>query len=86
MEFDINFTRSAGKDYKNLPGELINKVNAILEEHIARDPYVVGKKLKGRWKGKYSYTFGNYRIVYQIFPKEKSVAILRIKPRPLAYR
>ena len=86
MEFDITFTSSAKKDFGSLPKELTERIVSILEEFIATNPYVAGKKLKGKWKGMYSYQLANYRIVYQIFPKEKSVAILRIKSRGRVYR
>lgn len=86
MEFEITFTRSAEKDFKSLPKELTEKILSILEEHIAVNPYVAGKKLKGPWRSMYSYRVANYRIVYQIFPKDQSVAVLRIKPRGRVYR
>ena len=86
MEFAINFTGSAKKDFKDLPKDLKDKVVNILEAQIAENPYVAGKKLKGKWKGMYAYPFSNYRIVYQIFPKDQSVAIMRIKPRGRVYR
>jgi len=86
LEFEITFTGSAEKDFKSIPKEFVEKILSIIEERIAENPYVAGKKLKGQWRGMYSYHVANYRIVYQIFPKDQSIAILRIKPRGRVYR
>ena len=86
MVYQIEFTRSAAKDYKSIrPTSLRSKIANALEE-IATKPDQAGRPLKASLNGRYSYRIGNYRAVYEILKKERVVIVLRIRPQRDVYR
>lgn len=72
---------------KNLTA-LTEKFASLLALHIdslAKHPFS-GKPLKGDKKGCYSLRYGDYRIIYEIYPTQKVVLIIRIGHRKEIYR
>ena len=86
MSFTVEFTASAQKDCKKLPGKKLEKIRSTIEEELARSPHASGYKLEGELKGYYSIHVAEYRIVYQIKAAEKKVIIYRIRHRKDVYR
>jgi mRNA interferase RelE/StbE len=72
------------KELKRLDREAVQKAFRIIEDQITKDPYNA-KALSGSFKGFYSYRFGNYRIVYEIFDNTLTVIVLRIGHRKNVY-
>jgi mRNA-degrading endonuclease RelE of RelBE toxin-antitoxin system len=75
--YEIRITRRAEKDVRKLTPQLRRKLQEILTEVIAEDPFQ-GKKLVGDLVGSYSYrlTYKD-RIVYSIDSKNRVVYIER---------
>ncbi len=75
--YEILVTRRAEKDIKKLTPALRQKLNEILTEVIAKDPFQ-GKKLVGDLLGSYSYrlTYRD-RIVYSVDSRKQIVYVER---------
>jgi Txe/YoeB family toxin of toxin-antitoxin system len=77
--FEILFSKQSQKDIALLTTKQKEKLKEILQQIIAINPYA-GKALKGDLKGLYSYRLNRTdRIVYEIFPKDAVVLIIRAR-------
>ncbi len=77
MPYQILFTKQAAKDIKTLSPKQKNKLQVILTEIIANDPYQ-GKKLLGELANNYSYRLDlKNRIVYSIDKKKNQIFVKR---------
>jgi toxin YoeB len=77
--FTILFSKQARKDIEQLSPKQKAKLQQILQQIIAINPYV-GKALKGDLKGLYSYRLNRTdRIVYEILSEDKVVFIIRAR-------
>jgi toxin YoeB len=77
--FEILFSKQAQKDIALLTPKQKEKLQIVLQQIIAINPYV-GKALKGDLKGLYSYRLNRTdRIVYEIFSKDQVVLIIRTR-------
>ena len=74
----------AEKELNNLPKKDYYRVLTAFA-HLRQDPYL-GKKMKGKCDGDYTYRVWPYRIVYRIFNKESAVLIIRVGHRQNVYK
>lgn len=54
-------------------------------ESLPHNPYA-GKPLKGEKQGSYSLRVGDFRIVYDLYPAEQTIHLIRIGDRKEVYR
>ena len=79
----IRWTRRAEKDVAELPERLAERARSLAGQ-LEKNP-VLGSKLKGNLKGKWSARLGrSHRIIYTV--DEGQVTILTVRPRRDAYR
>jgi len=83
--YKVEYARSVVKDLKKLPKQMRGKALGIIEEVLAKDPFM-GKPLSGLYKGLWKFRLGDYRIVYTIEEKRLVIYILRVRHRKDAYR
>lgn len=77
--YQIQFSRKAQKDIRELTEQQKRKLKQILEEVISINPFS-GKALKVKLKGLYSLRLNRKdRIFYEIYEQEKTVLIIRVK-------
>ena len=82
VEYKLFYTKQAQKDAKKLSGSNLKKKAQQLLEILKKDPF--GKPpeyeaLVGDLKGSYSRRINiQYRIVYQVYEKEKVVKVIRM--------
>ncbi len=77
--FTILFSKQARKDIEQLTPKQKTKLQQVLQQIIAINPYV-GKALKGDLKGLYSYRLNRTdRIVYEILSEDKVVFVIRAR-------
>jgi Txe/YoeB family toxin of toxin-antitoxin system len=77
--FQIRFTKEALKDLKKLPPKLRRKLEEMLVNGVAPQPYS-GKKLVGDLAGLYSVRLSfKDRVVYSIDDKNRIVYIHRAR-------
>ncbi|MCD6422841.1 MAG: type II toxin-antitoxin system RelE/ParE family toxin [Elusimicrobia bacterium] len=86
-KFSIELSSHSTKDLKKLAKTnrklLISIAKSI--DSLGRKPYS-GKPLKGDLKGCFSLRVGDYRVIYEVYPKEKTVLIIRVGHRKDIYR
>lgn len=77
--YQIQFSRKAQKDIRELTEQQKRKLKQILEEVVSVNP-LMGKALKGKLKGLYSLRLNRKdRILYEIYEQDKSVLIIRTR-------
>lgn len=83
--FDILWKVSAEQDLKRLGRQYIPKILTAIEA-LSENPFSARcKKLKGA-ESSYRIRIGDYRVVYQVNTKGKTVTIYHIRHRREAYR
>jgi len=83
--FRIEWKRSAIKDLRKLPKDMLSKITAKVGD-LLNDPYLDGvRKLTG---SKYTYRIrlGKYRVVYNVLGDKLIIEIIRIAHRKDVYR
>jgi mRNA interferase RelE/StbE len=85
LGYKIEYKASVTKDIRRLPKETIRSSLELIEEKLINNP-LLGKRLKGEFKGLYSARIGNYRIIYTIEKGSETILILRIVHRKESYR
>lgn len=83
MIYEVRFTKSAKKDFENLPLTIKPRIIRTIDI-VAANPFL-GKSLKAQFKNYLSYRVGEYRIIYKIFKKEIIIIVLRIRHRRKVY-
>ena len=82
-KYNIEIKKSAAKEIKNLPNEIIKRIIVKLDE-LAINPR--GKdSLKLTSDDKYRVRVGNYRILYQIFDDNLVVIVVKVAHRKSSY-
>src|SRR2546429_9264773 len=75
---------SARKQIKKLPTKIQTKVVDSFDR-LQANP-LAGPKLKGELALFFKYRIGDYRIIYEFNPKEKTLVILKIEHRQGVYK
>ena len=84
MPFSIEIEKRCLRELKNVDKKVVQKAFKIIQEVLSYDPFI-GKPLKGRYKGLYSYRFSEYHIVYEIYTDTVTIVVLRIAHRKSVY-
>jgi len=81
--YDVILSNTAKGQIKKLPQRYRKSaVNAL--EDLRENP-LSGKSLARELKGRFSFQFGPYRIIYKIKKRGKKVEVLAIRHRKYAY-
>lgn len=83
MRYQIRIKPKARKQLDRIPEYDRVRVLASLAV-ISNNPYI-GKKLKGDFKGLYSYRVWPYRILYKIIQRKLLIVVIRIGHRQEVY-
>lgn len=86
-KYQIEFTRSARKEFSCLPAKIQNRIVEILKV-LANNPYTEIlniKKLKGE-DSLYRVRMGDYRVVYSIVDQTLKIVIIKVGHRKDVYR
>lgn len=81
--YRVVLSNSAKNQIKKLP--LRYRKSAIEALQDLKENPLLGKTLARELKGRFSFQFGPYRIVYKINRKEKRVDILAVRHRKHSY-
>jgi len=84
MAYQARIKPSAEKELERIPEQYHLRILTTISE-IAADPHI-GKKLKGKRKGEWSYRVWPYRIIYQIRKRELVILIIHIGHRQGSYK
>jgi len=85
--YKVSLSSYAAKAYSKANITLAKKLSKCFE-HLEINPYESNniKKLTGQLSGLYRYRVGDYRVIFDINEKSKSVEVLSIKHRKNAYK
>ena len=77
----------AAKDLKKLSSDLQARISAVLLK-LSKEPFhdLQTKYLKDKKLADFRVRVGDYRILYDVYPKDKVVYVLRIGHRKDIYR
>jgi len=85
MSYNILFTKSAAKDYKNFNESIKSQINTVLiklEKFGTDSPNT--KPLTGQFKGYFRIRTGDYRIVFSLL--KETITIISILNRNVVYK
>ena len=83
--YRIEWTRSAAKELRKLPRQMIPKIVAAVD-NLTSNPYPQGvRKLVGT-ENSYRIRVGDYRILYNIIENRLIVEIIRVGHRKDVYK
>ncbi|MBW1683082.1 MAG: type II toxin-antitoxin system RelE/ParE family toxin [Deltaproteobacteria bacterium] len=82
--YEVFLERRAERDLKRLPPDVFQRIIPFLKA-LSQDPKPAGcRKLVGS-KNDWRIRVGDYRIIYEIDTKEKTVSVMRVRHRKDAY-
>jgi mRNA interferase RelE/StbE len=73
------------KDLAKIHPTIVAQIREKIDDHIAHFPKDMGKRLKGEFRGLNSNRHGDYRIIYRIIEREKTIIITNIGHRGEIY-
>ncbi len=83
--FEIEWKRSAAKELRKLPKDMMPRIIAAVEG-LAADPHPVGaRKLEGS-EHTYRIREGSYRVIYEVDAKGVTITIVKVAHRSEVYR
>lgn len=83
--FEIGWKRSASKELRKLPRDMMPRIIAAVEG-LAADPHPVSaRKLEGS-EHTYRIREGPYRIIYEVNAKGVTITIVKVAHRREVYR
>jgi len=82
-KYQLAFHPRVKRRMTKIPKKWQEKIKAALQT-MAENPYL-GKKLKGKYAGAYSYRVWPYRILYEIFKNELIVYVIDVDHRGGVY-
>ncbi len=85
MPHELLIERNAEKDLKKLEISLFTKITTKIKE-LADNPHPQGSRKITGSQNDWRLRSGDYRILYEIVNKTKTIKIMRIKHRREAYR
>jgi mRNA interferase RelE/StbE len=85
LNYNIKWHDGVFKDLKKINKIIAKKIIEKVKTYLSKNPKVVGKPLKGDFKGLYRYRFGDYRIVYAINELDHTIIILKVGLRKDIY-
>lgn len=83
MPFTLKSSARFERDFTKLDSETQRRIDEFVTE-LRERPYL-GKPLHGELRGKFSLRIGNYRVIYTIDEKEKSVTLIAVGHRRAVY-
>ena len=85
MVYKVLYKASVEKDLRKIDKDSQKRIINKIEKELARDPKELGKRLRGQYKGFWSYRIGEYRVVYKISESEILILVLKIGHRKDVY-
>ena len=85
MPYDLHIERHAEKDLKKLETSLFTQIVSRIKE-LAANPHPQGSKKITGSQNDWRLRIGDYRVLYEIDNKTRTINIMRVKHRREAYR
>ena len=86
MNYTVLLERQAENEFRNLPNQILKRIDKRLLA-LSGNPWPRGSaKLKGKQAEGWRIKAGDYRILYTVDKAKKTIKVYRIKHRREAYR
>jgi len=86
VTWHVDFSLSAQRDLNQVSARVGPSLLEFIYSGIAENPQRRGKALRGEMDGVWSARRGDYRVLYRIDEASRTVQILRVAGRSIAYR
>ena len=86
MTWHVDFSLSAQRDLNQVSARVGPSLLEFIYSGIAENPQRRGKALRGEMDGVWSARRGDYRVLYRIDEAGRTVQVLRVAGRGIAYR
>jgi len=83
--YKVVYLDSVAKDFKSLGKPAQKRTLDKIEKVLAKDPKVLGKSLKGQFKGFWRYRIGDIRVIYKISESEILIIVAKVAHRKKVY-
>lgn len=86
MSYQIEFSRRAEKELKQLPRQDQKRISDKIDA-LSQEPRPLGvEKLQGRGEDAYRIRVGMYRVLYEVHDRELIILVIKIGHRREVYR
>lgn len=86
MTWHVDLSPPAQRDLNQVPARVGPSLLEFIYSGIAENPQRRGKALRGEMDGVWSARRGDYRMLYRIDEGSRTVQVLRVAGRGIAYR
>lgn len=83
--YKIEWKRSATKDLRKLPRQMISKIVAAVD-NLSSNPYPPGVRKLVTTENSYRIRIGDYRVLYNIVENRLIIEVIRVGHRKDVYR
>jgi len=83
--FEIEWKRSAVRELRKLPKEIVVRLVAAVEA-LAQDPHPIGARKLAGSQHTYRIREGSYRVIYEVDASTVVITIVRVGHRREIYR
>ena len=84
--YRIDVTGPARRQLQRLPPRVAPAIIAFIVDPLSENPLRLSKPMSGELDGLRSSRRGEYRVLFEVDEKERTVSIVRIAHRAEAYR
>jgi mRNA interferase RelE/StbE len=85
MAWRVTYHPRVPKDLEAIPANLRGRIQKAIEERLMTKPEEYGERLRKDLAGAWKLRVGDYRIVFDLAPKQQSVTVLLIAHRRHVY-
>ncbi len=86
MSYKVAWHEDALEDLRSLDKSRAREIVGKADDYLSEDPLVLGKPLKGIFRGLFRYRCGDYRVIYSIDRQEERLVVLTVGHRKDVYR
>lgn len=86
MTWNVDFSPAAQRDLNQVSARVGPALLEFIYSGIAEKPHRRGKRLRGELDGVWSARRGDYRVLYRIEEPSRTVQVVRVASRGIAYR
>jgi mRNA interferase RelE/StbE len=83
--YAVTFARSARKEFQALQHDLTERILAVIEE-LAEEPRPAGCRKLRNSRDLWRVRIGDYRVVYRVNDRERTVDVVIVRHRSDVYR
>jgi mRNA interferase RelE/StbE len=83
--YKVIWDRKAAKDLSKIDISTAKRIYSQVNIELSINPLVVGKELKGHFKGARSYRIGDYRVIYAVDCEIVTVEVIKVAHRKEVY-